>query len=250
MSRLTSLFLAVVSGVVTWFVYVWGAGKFGSPDPQWVASALLLSVAVHEACHWAMMEKYGVKAHVFFLVILGGAIPDKTGIKRLDSLSWSKHSAIVLAGVIGNLALVVGAFALSVFGLMSDKHLGQFVQLNAGLILFNLLPFGILDGGQFAKLLFNSLPEARDLVYARVIAIGAMVGSLACMISFRNFPAIIQMLFAFGAYTGAVRDDPTGSHDRRAMDLASCRRWTAVYLGLIVISMLLTIGTADYRLMK
>lgn len=250
MSRLTSWLIAVVSGAVTWFVYAWAAAKFGSPDPTWVASALLISVVFHELCHWAMMEKNGIKAHVIFLVIIGGAFPDPSGTEHFRALPWGTRTAIFLAGVIGNLALACGALLLAWVGLLSDKHLGQFVQLNAGLILFNLLPFGILDGGRFAKLLFDSVPEERDLAFAQVITIGAALGAIVSMIAFRNFPAITQLLFAVGAYTGATRDDPAGSYDRKAMHLRTCWRWTAVYIGLIVVSMLLTAATAGYRLLK
>lgn len=242
LNRAASIFLAAGSAAATWFIYYWVIGYWGGADPAFTASLLLFSAVIHELSHWSLMELNGVRAHIFFATIFGGAIPDRRYADRLAKLGWSNLAAIYLAGVGGNLAIILGTFLLYWPGWLAYGELLKVWNLNGTLILLNLIPIGMLDGGRFAKILFDSIPEKRDKRFAVSIAasFGILVFILSVLSGRLEFWPIIVVYF--GLQSQAERDDPAGSENRLAMNKKAQIFWSAVY------TLLLCIGAAFFMI--
>ncbi len=176
--------------------------------------------------------------HVFFGVILGGAMPDlKYGAPKMKQLNWHQLTAVALAGVTANFAIILGSLLLYAAGELSLEHMSRIVNMNGGLILFNLLPFGTLDGGRFAKAFFDSVCEHEDMPYAIRMGTIVMIASMV-LIFFGTTDPVVVGLLVFGLRKKAVSDDPNGSCDKRAMTKSQQRHWAMFYNALVVASMI------------
>lgn len=249
MKRLYSLLFALSTFVATWWVYTLVCPHlFPKLDPVFFATSVIVSVLVHELGHWLVFEKNGIKTHLVFLVVLGGASPWSEYAKRLKNLPWSTHAAVALAGVMGNLAVVVGGWLVYLFGYLTWDQWSRLANLNGELILYNMLPFGILDGGRFAKLLFNSVPEWEDgKVMLRMTATIGLLILMIALFSPERF-MLTFWLFFWGLHFQSNHDDPNGSYSHLAMDRKQQERWAAVYLAMIFSGLILLATTTKWTL--
>lgn len=244
MSRFQSALLALVSGVISWAAYYWAAGHmFHQTDPLFVSLALILSVFLHEVGHWVMLERNGIKSYMVFLVLLGGVLPNAAGRVKMKNLAWSKTAAVALAGVVVNYALAIGGVAMAKLGILSESQGLRFANLNAVLVIWNLIPVLGMDGQRFAKALFDSSPEEEDGAYARwIIGVVGISIVIAAFLFHQDF-LIIYALFFFGAQHASTHDDPNGSTSRSAMNRATRNRACLVYLFLFAVSVIIVAAT-------
>jgi Zn-dependent protease len=177
---------------------------------------LLLSISIHEAGHAWMSYRFGDDtayllgrvtlnpiAHTdpigtLLLPIIGFISVASGGISLIgwgkpcpvNPLKWRNKDAanfwVSIAGVLGNLILVITAFVLIkgfiVFNviklddLFSSNPIGMFLSnllfMNVSLIVFNLLPFPPLDG---SKILENFLPASTRPVFEMLEQFGFLV---------------------------------------------------------------------------
>lgn len=238
MSRWIGIPLAVGTAIFNWWIFYKIAEHYHSINPFFIANILMLAIVLHEIGHLVVMEKNGIKTHLIFLVILGGAITDPKYAKKLKVLPWSTLAAIYIAGVTTNVLMVLCSFILQQMGYLTSGQLAQIVNLNGCLILYNLLPFWIVDGGRFTKILFDSISEDRDFGFA--IKIAATVGIIAIMasvLSLRNFILTAWLIF-WGLHFKANHDDPQGSFSSRAMTRRQQSNWAIYYIILISIGII------------
>lgn len=230
-----TLIVASVTATFTYWVFVHWAAWLHLRDPQFIARTLLIAVVAHELAHWLMLEANRLPSILVFATFVGGAITLPKKGKRKKPLHWSRLAAIFLAGVIGNLAVVAIYYVRGQLGWDDGLSVGRTLNLNGQLIIVNLLPIGFLDGGQFAKLLFNSVAEEQDMNYVRII--GLVIGVpvlLLAVIKSSNWLILITLLL-LGLQFYAKHDDPNGSRNRLAMTVRQQRWWTVCYVCLMII---------------
>ena len=247
MNRSVSVLVAVITFILNWFLFWKGAEYFGFREPSFIATLIMGALLIHELGHWVMFEVNGVKAHIFFAVILGGAVPASDYIERFKRLRWSKRAAIYLAGVVGNLIMVACAAVLYGLGFLSGSHLEQVANLNGILIALNLIPFGMLDGARFVTLLFDSVSEDRDWRFA--MTLGATIGIIILAVSLtssQSWTGTNFMLY-LGLVMKSKNDDPRGSFNRLAMTPLQQRWFAAVYAMLFVAGVLLSSFTPSWK---
>jgi Zn-dependent protease len=142
--------------------------------------ALFVIVLTHEFGHALACRQVGGTANRIMLWPLGGvAYVDPP--QRPGATLWS-----IAAGPLVNVALFLplrGAVLMSrSYGWPQSMHdLSMFVYsvfwINAGLLIFNIMPFYPLDGGQILRsLLWFPLGRARSLMVATVLGIVGVVG--------------------------------------------------------------------------
>ncbi|MFC1662719.1 hypothetical protein ACFL04_00955 [Patescibacteria group bacterium] len=235
-SRVIGLVVALVTAAANWLVFYWVAVKFGSPAPEFIAWIVLLSVVLHEIGHLIVLEANGIKTYLVFLVILGGAIPDPKHKDKYLGLPHHTLAQIYLAGVTLNLLMVLGSVVLYWLGDISARELGQITNLSGIMILFNLLPIWIFDGGRFAKIFFDSSPEDKDTGY--VIKFTAIIGVVFFLLTLlTEYSFIFSLLLLFwGLHFRANHDDPMGSHSKQAMSKKQLKGWAYYYAALMILA--------------
>lgn len=238
-NRFYGLVIGVVSVVLNWFIYYRILAHFGSSVPAFLATVFVVSIVVHELCHVLAMEAHGIKAFFFLAVILGGAVPYPNQTKKYEGLPWSGLAAIAIAGVLGNFAVIGVATLLYLGGFWSVTEFLAVVNLNAGLILFNVLPLGILDGGRFTKVLFDSVPERQDFAYVRTFIAFAGFCIIAVAVWQKQILLLPAFLLVRGLIYKAKEDDPAGSWNRKAMRPTEQRLWGVLYVVILCVSILL-----------
>jgi len=246
MSRAKGFLITAVTSVFTWIVFYQIGLWYQSDAPVWKASILIASVIIHEIFHMIFMEKNGIKAHMFVLVVIGGAYPDKKDRDKMKLLPWSRRAGIVLAGVVGNVVFVAAAAFAYWAGQISQTQLSQIANLNGSLILYNMIPFWILDGGQFAKILFNSSPESQDRKYVATISMAFLVViGLLNLCTRQDFIGTTWIVF-FCLHYQARNDDPFGSRNRLAMNETQRFQWSLLYIALLGIGATLLATTKPW----
>jgi Zn-dependent protease len=175
----------------TWFLVAWyeiNSGKFRYESSLWAGVeyvGLFAIVLLHEFGHAFACRSTGGRAERIVLWPLGGlAFVDPP--PRPAAVLWS-----IAAGPLVNVVLFpifyAAAFSTGRFGWIDsspDVHrvLVNLWRINFGLLIFNLLPFYPLDGGQIVRaLLWFKLGPVRSLKVAGVIGIAGAVllGALA-----------------------------------------------------------------------
>ncbi|MFH0874090.1 MAG: site-2 protease family protein [Candidatus Komeilibacteria bacterium] len=236
-SRFLDVLLLVSTSLFTW----WAIRAIITPmlqhnthlahwNPSFLATIVVVSVLGHELGHAFFMERYGLRTRIFLLVFIGGAVIDP---KKMAKLSWSKQSNILLAGVCVNFLLGVIGLLLGLFGIITISTASMFALVNGSMIIWNLIPVGLFDGGRLAKLLFNSIPEHDDLRVARYLSravLPAFIGLFACAVIDMIIPMTL-MVWGFGYQ--ATHDDPEGSYNPLAMTREDVSRLSWIYLLLV-----------------
>lgn len=236
MNRSKSTAIAVISGAVSLVAYYYIALHWlDAPDPWFVAWMLLVAIFCHELGHLVAFEAFGIKARMFFLVILGGAMPERGYEDRFKRLPAWKNMTIVLAGVVGNIAAVLGCAVACALGVMGKDSFLRVVELNGGLIFLNLLPIWNLDGGRFASILFDSIPESQDRAYLNMLSVMTVGIMIAIMISTQKVFLVPAFLMVWGLKKKSEEDDPTGSKKPGALKAKQRLFWIGAYVALIAI---------------
>lgn len=144
-------------------------GDFSSMD----ALALLAVLLVHELGHLAAMWAFDYRnLSIFFLPFLGAAA---VGHKP-HAPPW-QEAIVLLAGPVPGLALALAATQISseALPLPVIEFLRTWVFLSLAINLFNLLPFGVLDGGRLFELaVLGRFPHARAAFVGLGVALGLL----------------------------------------------------------------------------
>jgi Zn-dependent protease len=170
----------------TWFVV---ALLFGMPRehddlaPMWKLAlyvTLFGIVLMHEFGHALACRQVGGEAHRIVLWPLGG-IAYVAPPARPGALLWS-----IAAGPLVNFVLLVPTLSLVGWAMLGGwpadvtLFLGHVAVVNAGLLVFNLLPIYPLDGGQILHaLLWYGVGRWHSLLAVSVV--GGVLGVLVCM---------------------------------------------------------------------
>ncbi len=94
MKRSTGILVAVGTAALNWLVFLQTGKWLHFQDPAFFATAITMTLVIHELGHLVVLEANGIKTHLIFLVILGGAMPDPSCKDKLDKLPWSNKAAI------------------------------------------------------------------------------------------------------------------------------------------------------------
>ncbi len=203
----------------TWLVVALYSIQSRPGSPFWKVAeyvSLFGIVLLHEFGHAFACRSVGGTADRIMLWPLGGiafvAPPPRPG-----AVLWS-----IAAGPLVNVILaplLLGAwFAASSLGLGQSnpdalRYLGEISWVNAGLLIFNLMPFYPLDGGQIVQsLLWFVVGRGRSLMIAGWI--GALAGAaflVAMLLLGEMLPAVMAIFLMMQAW-GGVR---TGKFLRR-----------------------------------
>jgi Zn-dependent protease len=215
--RTTSALGLVLSSILSYVAYYWLFGKQGYTEhtAAMLAALLLISVLLHEAGHWAVLEKCGIKSHVVVLVIIGGAGPNKP--EDFIKLNRKQIVYVVLAGPAMNLVLALTGLLLWQYTDWSSAGLAL-ASLNAGLAAFNLLPLFILDGKRF---LMAVLESTNDKVDKQIVDLGVATALIAGVLVFAfHHTSVLPLLLLAGFIRSNGQDDPKACQQKTAMSLS------------------------------
>lgn len=148
--------------------------------------ALFLIVMLHEFGHALACRQVGGRANQIVLWPLGGvAYVDPP--PRPGATLWS-----IAAGPLVNVALVPVIYVILTLGRSSGwsgtppdllRLLRSIFYINAGLLIFNILPIYPLDGGQILRsLLWFVLGRARSLLVATILGLVGIAGFIGLAI--------------------------------------------------------------------
>ena len=196
--------------IVAWFEISWGRHRYHSE--LWAAAeyiGLFALVLLHEFGHAFACRSTGGRADKIVLWPLGGlAFVDPP--LRPTAVLWS-IAAGPLVNVILFPLLQFAATASGPYGWIAaspDAHrlIVSLRSINLGLLIFNLLPFYPLDGGQIVRaLLWFKFGPIRSLMIAGVIGIiGAICVGLLTFVTQSIWTAVIAF-FLFSQASAAVQ---------------------------------------------
>jgi Zn-dependent protease len=246
MKRSTGFIIAIVTAILSLISYYYIAQWLHVVDPWFTAWVLLIAIMVHEMGHLIAFEAFGIKTHIFFLVILGGALPDPKYQHIFEKFSSTKKATIYFAGIAGNLAIVLVSWLLFGLDAIDRETFGRIANLNGNLVLFNLLPLWTLDGGRFAGLLFDSIPESQDTSYAKLIGIVTIGGLIAVMIASNKMLLLPAVLMIHGLKKKSETDDPHGSSRRGAFRSGERFVWIGMWIAFVLIGAALYASNPDF----
>lgn len=169
---------------------------------------LFAIVLMHEFGHSLACKSVGGKAMDITLWPLGG-IARVAPPQRAGAYLWS-----IAAGPLVNVALVpilyvaMMSVGLPVEGEKNDlkNYLEAINYVNAGLLVFNILPIFPLDGGQILRgILWFILGAGKSLMIAAWIGLGVSVAGIVVFLSFGNLWLVIISGFALMQSYNAIR---------------------------------------------
>lgn len=250
----------------------WLIGKQGHPKTQfvalvafigifwlayqspWAAIAMMLAMYIHECGHYFIFVKNKIKARVLLLFPLGAvAAPiNKEEDIKSDLLPWWNIAWLLQAGPTMNVIQMIVGLIFVHFGFL--VLLGQqMIIINGLLAVFNLLPLGNMDGGQFFHVIFSSLKEEYDLLLATgclVISITILglifssslgLGFMAILWTLFNHFGLIffLLLFAAGIWHKQGKDNPLHSLSLQAMTINQVGIQLVYYFFLVTLTLFL-----------
>lgn len=140
-------------------------------DGQGIFALAVVSAAVHELGHYAVLAAFGAKPYLLRLELTGAAMYFDE-----SRLSYRQELAAALAGP-------AAGFLLAIAAAMMKAHILAGVSLV--LSMFNLLPVGGLDGGRVLSALLSMLLDheraQRICLWITVICAAAMLGCGLCL---------------------------------------------------------------------
>ena len=164
--------------IIGWLLFI---PFFGLIFLSWQRAVVLLgSMVLHELFHGIIMQVW-MKARFTILPIFpygAMAMPRDAAEKaKSDQAPWFAAAWFTLIGPYANLLLIIIGAVLAQAGTPEFTFWGnELVFINTQLALLNLLPFGTLDGGQFAKIVYSSLKEEHDRVLAWGLTLLGLIG--------------------------------------------------------------------------
>lgn len=240
MYRCMSIFISIITMIGTWFVYRWTGNALHYDGALW-ASVIIGSTLAHEIGHMIMLEKKGIRTHLFFLVLLAGVFFAKSERRKFSKLNFSEQAAIKLSGVIGNLFFVAGCAVLFLFHQLTKSELELVMSINGAFILYNLIPFWILDGKMFVDAVLHSLDKERGQDFARHTSVTVFAVAALLVLFTNHWFVAAPILFSICLVQQAKKIKPWGNY-RRIMTSRQLRFWSALYIVLIASGMLLLLA--------
>ena len=156
----------------------------------WYAFSLVLMILVHEMGHVVEIRRQGMQATApVFIPFLGAAI-----FQRSHPTDAMKQAQIGIAGPIAGTIGATAAFVL--YGSTHSNVLLSWALIGFFINLFNLLPFGMLDGGWIMAAV------SKWFQVLGLIALAAAVFFLGL-----NFVAIVVILFGIPTAIERFRND-------------------------------------------
>lgn len=128
---------------------VWIGGALSAVNGLFVEALLLvLIIAVHELGHAWMAHRLGWRIRSIELLPFGGKLEtDEHGGRPVR-----EEAAVTAAGPFMHVILFAAGYASFSNGWMNEPLWSWFQQVNASVLLFNLLPVLPLDGGRFLSI--------------------------------------------------------------------------------------------------
>lgn len=149
LGKMSTLFSMLLSMGVYWTLWGWP-----------FAVGIVLSIYVHEMGHVIALRRYGFKATApMFIPGLGALIRLQQRI-----VNPREDAEIGLAGPIYGLGAALTSAAI--FAITKQPIFAAIAGLGAWINLFNLMPFGSLDGGRG----FHAMSRAQKLIATAVVA--------------------------------------------------------------------------------
>ncbi|MCY0880574.1 MAG: site-2 protease family protein [Firmicutes bacterium] len=188
-----------------WFLLVLAVYAF-SGQARLMAMAFAV-VTLHELAHVVMAQSFGLPVERIEIWPFGGFAQ----IPGLEAQDPYVETMVVMVGPFQHFLLAAGAWGLHQAGILHGMLLQDFITLNLGLGLVNLLPVAPLDGGRLARIFWSrkigyGLAEKRVKKWGQVLAIGLMALALATFLWGR--PQLNIAIFAFFLWWGASRRAP------------------------------------------
>jgi Zn-dependent protease len=169
----------------TWFLVAWyeiESGKLRYRSPAWAAAeyiGLFAIVLLHEFGHAFACRSTGGRAERIVLWPLGGLAfvdPPPRPAAVLWSIAAGPLVNVVLFPILYVAAIATGRSGSIVVSADAHRTIVNLWSINLGLLIFNLLPFYPLDGGQIVRaLLWFKLGPVRSLMIAGGLGIGGAV---------------------------------------------------------------------------
>jgi hypothetical protein len=236
-NRLKDFLLALASFIVMALLFqVW--------FQDWILVALfMLAIALHELGHILTLAKFGHQTRLIFIPFAGAAtIPlDPNAVKEMK---WYRMGIVYLAGPLVNFTLALLATLICLFAKDAEttRYANIAISLNSALVVFNLWPIGGLDGGGFAKNLFESLHEESERAFVKAIRY-ILIGVVLLLVIFGKIPSFITVVAIFWMIgQAATKDNKWNAFSHLAMNKGQAWILTIWYLvmlgGMIVASTL------------
>src|SRR6266702_227537 len=175
----------------------------------WVAVGLVLMIFVHEMGHVAEIRRQGMQSTApIFIPFLGAAI-----FQRAHPTSAIKQAQI---GIAGPLAGTLGAIgAVAVFAATNNSIYLVVAYIGFLINLFNLIPFGMLDGGWILAPVSKWVPVAGFAVLVGLFFAG-VVNPLVLLMVLLGMPMVYRR-FKDKAYDAYLTSGPAS--ERLALGL-------------------------------
>jgi len=245
-NRMMGYAVAVATICLNYTVYYYIARHYQVSSPHFVAMLLISALVIHEIGHLITMEASGIPSFMVFLVVLGGAapLPIKGNVDKLKKLTCERLSVIMLAGVTGNLLMIMGGYFFYRHGDLSWRHFVSLVNLNAIVIFWNTLPVWKFDGHRFTKCLFDSIDTNRDTKYEIGLILVFALLSILMLIITRKFDIFNFVLFLWGIHFQANHHDRLP--DKLKIPVSHQVWWAGYYLVLMCLALVLVCLTPTW----
>ena len=262
--RLIWFFIAAATALLNYYVFLLIAELLGSKKPEFIALMFASAVIVHEIFHYLAFEANKIPARMFFLFVMGGTMELKAFKEKLADLSLERKAIIFISGVFGNIFVIIAYFLFFRQGFLTQNEFLSVLNLNSVLILYNLFPLWIFDGGYFAKTLFNSINNRRRDTDYELAMMAGFVGILMIIMvitgnlditSFLVIPLALhiraRMLISlhwvpFDLHIRSRIEEPLGFKNPKSIPLSRQKWWAALYLILILISAIIVANTTSW----
>lgn len=218
---------------------------------------IFVSMLVHELAHAAVLRQMGVSWTIVPIWPFGmAAMPRNADSKSImDKAPWSQSAIYLIAGPAATtMLMILGSVLKEMPGLTSSIG-ADVVLANGVLAVFNLVPLGKLDGGQYWFVIMSSLKEQYDAQVARLIdGTAAIVAGLSLVVPLTySFNAIIAngirhwiyillpVIIAWGVRAKSKEDNPEHNHSPQAISVYGTLWLILAYLVLnLLVAVILT----------
>jgi Zn-dependent protease len=152
--------------------------------------------------------------------------------KKEAKLSDNAEAEIALAGLFGNVVFGMLVVAAYFAGKLSADSASRIINLNASLVLFNLIPIAIFDGSKFVTVLFHNLsPKFCRFIFDFTSVPVLLAMLLIVYLRGSVTPAIPLILFGLFRRKNHAGDDKS---ERKPMLMWQRVAWAAVYTYMVL----------------